>query len=71
MFKIFKIAPDPPTNLTVTVKGGKTAHVQWSPPVSGNYNGFKLKVMFFFFYYKIGILLHINIEVALIFFLNA
>ncbi|VVC36919.1 Hypothetical protein CINCED_3A015609 [Cinara cedri] len=38
-------APDPPTNLTVTVKGGKTAHVQWSPPVLGNYNGFKLKVI--------------------------
>ncbi|XP_022171232.1 tyrosine-protein phosphatase 10D isoform X2 [Myzus persicae] len=38
-------APDPPTNLTVTVKGGKTAHVQWSPPLLGNYNGFKLKVI--------------------------
>lgn len=29
------------------MKGGKTAHVQWSPPVLGNYNGFKLKVIFF------------------------
>lgn len=47
MFKNVIIAPDPPTNLTVTVKGGKTAHVQWSPPVLGNYNGFKLKVMIF------------------------
>lgn len=44
---IFFKAPDPPTNLTVTVKGGKTANVQWSPPTLGNYNGFKLKVILF------------------------
>ncbi|XP_050434871.1 tyrosine-protein phosphatase 10D-like isoform X2 [Adelges cooleyi] len=37
-------APDPPTNLTVQVKGGKVAHVSWSPPASGNYDSFKLKV---------------------------
>lgn len=45
------LAPDPPTNLTVTVKGGKTAQVQWSPPVLGNYNGFKLKVIVYFGFY--------------------
>ncbi|XP_050528950.1 tyrosine-protein phosphatase 10D-like isoform X1 [Daktulosphaira vitifoliae] len=37
-------APDPPTNLTVQVKGGKTAHVTWTPPASGNYDSFKLKI---------------------------
>jgi len=30
----------------VIVKGGKTAHIQWLPPNSGNYHGFKLKVIY-------------------------
>lgn len=30
------------------VKGGKVANVQWSPPTLGNYNGFKLKVIYYF-----------------------
>lgn len=62
MFHFVKIAPDPPTNLTVTVKGGKTAHVQWSPPLLGNYNGFKLKVKIFKAY---NIFITINIQGAL------
>lgn len=44
------IAPDPPTNLSVSVKTGKTAQVQWFPPILGNYNGFKIKVIFIFYY---------------------
>ncbi|KAI5737175.1 hypothetical protein M8J76_010780 [Diaphorina citri] len=38
-------APDPPTNLSVNVRSGKTAQIFWSPPISGKYSGFKLKVI--------------------------
>uniref|UniRef100_A0A8D8Q8Q7 protein-tyrosine-phosphatase n=1 Tax=Cacopsylla melanoneura TaxID=428564 RepID=A0A8D8Q8Q7_9HEMI len=37
--------PDPPTNLSVNVRSGKTAQVSWSPPTSGKWSGFKLKVV--------------------------
>ncbi|KAI4503635.1 hypothetical protein M0802_001038 [Mischocyttarus mexicanus] len=39
--------PDPPSNLTVSVRNGKTAIVYWSPPVQGNYSGFRLRVQSF------------------------
>jgi hypothetical protein len=37
-------APDPPSNLSVNVRSGKTAQVSWSPPLLGHYSSFKLKV---------------------------
>ncbi|KAK2585118.1 hypothetical protein KPH14_008629 [Odynerus spinipes] len=40
-------APDPPSNLTVSVRTGKTAIVYWSPPAQGNYSGFRLRVQSF------------------------
>ncbi|XP_076647850.1 protein tyrosine phosphatase 10D isoform X5 [Halictus rubicundus] len=40
-------APDPPSNLTVSVPNGKTAVVYWSPPAQGNYSGFRLRVQSF------------------------
>ncbi|XP_015183545.1 PREDICTED: tyrosine-protein phosphatase 10D isoform X2 [Polistes dominula] len=39
--------PDPPSNLTVSVRNGKTAIVYWSPPAQGNYSGFRLRVQSF------------------------
>ncbi|XP_063234595.1 tyrosine-protein phosphatase 10D isoform X2 [Bacillus rossius redtenbacheri] len=38
-------APDPPSNLSVTVRSGKTAQVSWSPPALGSYSNFSLKVL--------------------------
>ncbi|XP_046489703.1 tyrosine-protein phosphatase 10D isoform X2 [Neodiprion pinetum] len=40
-------APDPPSNLTVTVRNGKSATVSWAPPAQGNYSGFRLRVQSF------------------------
>lgn len=40
-------APDPPSNLTVSVKSGKSAVVHWEPPREGNYSGFRLRVQSF------------------------
>ena len=40
-------APDPPSNLTVSVRTGKTAIVYWAPPAQGNYSGFRLRVQSF------------------------
>lgn len=40
-------APDPPSNLTVLVRNGKTAVVYWSPPAQGNYSGFRMRVQSF------------------------
>jgi len=37
-------APDPPSNLSVNVRSGKSAQVSWSPPPLGHYSSFKLKV---------------------------
>lgn len=37
--------PDPPTNLTVHVWGGKTAQIDWTPPQVGGYSGYKMKVI--------------------------
>ncbi|RZF35702.1 hypothetical protein LSTR_LSTR009570 [Laodelphax striatellus] len=37
--------PDPPSNLTVNVRVGKTAQVTWNPPALGHYTGFKMKVL--------------------------
>ncbi|XKL59004.1 hypothetical protein PGB90_000020 [Kerria lacca] len=37
--------PDPPTNLTVTIRGGKTAQINWDPPTAGEYSGFKMKIL--------------------------
>ncbi|XP_008203382.1 tyrosine-protein phosphatase 10D isoform X5 [Nasonia vitripennis] len=39
--------PDPPSNLTVSVKSGKSAVVYWEPPRHGNYSGFRLRVQSF------------------------
>lgn len=36
--------PDPPSGLSVYVKGGKHAIVSWSPPSQGSYTSFKLKI---------------------------
>ncbi|XP_066583750.1 tyrosine-protein phosphatase 10D isoform X2 [Prorops nasuta] len=39
--------PDPPSNLTVSVRNGKTAIVYWAPPAQGNHTGFRLTVQSF------------------------
>lgn len=39
------IAPDPPSNLSVSVKSGKIALITWSPPSQGNFTSFKLKIL--------------------------
>ncbi|XP_014486933.1 PREDICTED: tyrosine-protein phosphatase 10D isoform X6 [Dinoponera quadriceps] len=39
--------PDPPSNLTISVRNGKTAIVYWSPPAQGNYSGFRLRTQSF------------------------
>ncbi|XP_033218300.1 tyrosine-protein phosphatase 10D-like [Belonocnema kinseyi] len=39
--------PDPPSNLTVAVRNGKSAMVYWAPPSQGNYSGFRLRVQSF------------------------
>lgn len=44
---LLSIAPDPPSNLTVSVRNGKTAIVYWSPPAQGNYSGFRLRTQSF------------------------
>lgn len=38
-------APDPPSNLSVAVRTGKTVQISWSPPTQGNYSSFKLKII--------------------------
>ncbi|XP_058454962.1 tyrosine-protein phosphatase 10D isoform X2 [Malaya genurostris] len=38
-------APDPPSNLSVAVRSGKSAIISWSPPSQGNYSAFKLKIL--------------------------
>lgn len=38
-------APDPPSNLSVSVKSGKIALITWSPPSQGNFTSFKLKIL--------------------------
>ncbi|XP_053697410.1 tyrosine-protein phosphatase 10D isoform X2 [Sabethes cyaneus] len=38
-------APDPPSNLSVAVRSGKSAIISWSPPSLGNYSAFKLKIL--------------------------
>ncbi|KAM3958132.1 LOW QUALITY PROTEIN: tyrosine-protein phosphatase 10D [Aphomia sociella] len=38
-------APEPPTNLTVTLGRNKQATIAWSPPVHGDYTGFRFKVV--------------------------
>ena len=45
IFLIIFSAPDPPTNLTVNVIGGKVAEATWAPPKNGGYTGFKLSVV--------------------------
>lgn len=37
-------APDPPSNLSVSVRSGKSAVISLSPPPKGNYSSFKLRV---------------------------
>lgn len=39
-------APEPPTNLTVTLGRNKQASISWSPPAQGDYTGFRFKVFF-------------------------
>lgn len=36
--------PDPPSNLSVSVRSGKTAIISWSPPAQGSFSSFKLKI---------------------------
>ena len=43
-------APDPPSNLSVTVRSGKIALITWSPPTQGNFSSFKLKVSQFLWF---------------------
>lgn len=38
-------APEPPTNLTVTLGRNKQATIAWSPPANGDYTGFRFKVI--------------------------
>ncbi len=38
-------APDPPSNLSIDVRTGKIALLQWRHPATGGYSGFKLKVI--------------------------
>ncbi|XP_037919047.1 tyrosine-protein phosphatase 10D isoform X2 [Hermetia illucens] len=38
-------APDPPSNLSVAVRSGKTAVIGWSSPTQGNYTSFKIKIL--------------------------
>lgn len=38
------LAPDPAANLSINVRGGKSAIVSWNPPALGHYSGFKMKV---------------------------
>ncbi|XP_025830814.1 tyrosine-protein phosphatase 10D-like [Agrilus planipennis] len=40
----FTTVPDPPSNLSVSVRSGKTAIITWSPPAQGNFSNFKLKI---------------------------
>ncbi|KAL1506354.1 hypothetical protein ABEB36_005735 [Hypothenemus hampei] len=40
----FTTVPDPPSGLSVFVKGGKQAIVSWLPPSQGSYTSFKLKI---------------------------
>ncbi|XP_048517675.1 tyrosine-protein phosphatase 10D isoform X2 [Dendroctonus ponderosae] len=40
----FTTVPDPPSGLSVFVKGGKQAFFSWSPPSQGSYTSFKLKI---------------------------
>lgn len=37
--------PDPPTNLSVTIRGGKTAVISWSAPLVGDYHSYRMKVV--------------------------
>jgi receptor-type tyrosine-protein phosphatase beta len=36
--------PDPPSNLSVSVRSGKSAVILWSPPAHGGFSSFKLKI---------------------------
>ncbi|KOB67273.1 Protein tyrosine phosphatase 10D, partial [Operophtera brumata] len=38
-------APEPPTNLTVTLGRSKQATIAWAPPALGDYTGFRFKVI--------------------------
>ncbi|KAJ0179625.1 hypothetical protein K1T71_005337 [Dendrolimus kikuchii] len=38
-------APEPPTNLNVTLGRNKQATISWSPPAHGDYTGFRFKVI--------------------------
>ncbi|XP_059616511.1 tyrosine-protein phosphatase 10D isoform X1 [Phlebotomus argentipes] len=38
-------APEPPSNLSVSVRSGKTVLISWSPPTQGNFTSFKLRVV--------------------------
>ncbi|KAF5292505.1 hypothetical protein FQR65_LT01650 [Abscondita terminalis] len=40
----FTTVPDPPSNLSVSVRSGKTAIITWNPPVQGSFSSFKLKI---------------------------
>ncbi|KAL4704187.1 hypothetical protein ACJJTC_000057 [Scirpophaga incertulas] len=39
-------APEPPTNLTVSLGRSKQATIGWSPPAHGDYTGFRFKVRY-------------------------
>ncbi|XP_044737307.1 tyrosine-protein phosphatase 10D-like isoform X2 [Chrysoperla carnea] len=38
-------APDPPANLSVSVRGGKTAIVSWDPPAQGGHSSYRMKLV--------------------------
>ncbi|XP_034139015.1 tyrosine-protein phosphatase 10D isoform X2 [Drosophila guanche] len=38
-------APDPPASLSVQLRSSKSAFITWKPPRTGNYSGFRIKVL--------------------------
>lgn len=38
------LVPDPPSNLSISVRSGKSAVISWSPPLHGSFSSFKLKI---------------------------
>jgi len=44
-FSTFPLAPDPPSNLSINVRNGKTVQLNWDPPQMGGYTKFKLRLI--------------------------
>lgn len=39
------LAPDPPSNLSIHIKSGKTVQLVWDPPEMGGFTKFKLRLL--------------------------